>query len=257
MKTEQYERLLEILSKLREECPWDRKQTFDSLRSNTIEECFELCDALTDKDAKGIKEELGDLLLHIIFYAKIAEEQNLFNIEDVAEFVSEKLIYRHPHIFSDVKVEDEAEVSRNWEALKLKEKKEGKKGVLSGVPRSLPALIKAYRMQKKAANVGFDWESKEDVWNKVKEEISEFDEELKTDNFETQEEEFGDLLFSLINAGRKYGIDPEVALEKCNKKFLYRFNYIEENSDKPINEMILSEMEELWVEAKNKQKNKI
>lgn len=257
MKTEQYERLLEILNKLRVECPWDRKQTFDSLRSNTIEECFELCDALSDKNYNGVKEELGDLLLHIIFYSKIAEEQNLFNIEDVAEFVSEKLIYRHPHIFSDVKVESEEDVSRNWEALKLKEKKDGKKGVLSGVPRSLPSLTKAYRIQKKAASVGFDWKNSEDVWNKVKEEIVEFEEELKNDSFEAQQDEFGDLLFALINAGRKYGIDPEVALERCNKKFIHRFNYIEDNAPRPINEMTLEEMEELWVEIKNKQKNNL
>ncbi|MFI3262027.1 MAG: nucleoside triphosphate pyrophosphohydrolase [Rikenellaceae bacterium] len=250
METKQYERLLEILNKLRVECPWDRKQTFDSLRSNTIEECFELCDALTDKDYMGVKEELGDMLLHIIFYSKIAEEQGLFNIEDVAEFVSEKLIYRHPHVFGDVKVKNDEEVSKNWAALKLKEKKGDKTGVLAGVPRSLPALIKAYRMQKKAANVGFDWDNKEDVWNKVKEEIAEFEAEIDNNDFEAQQDEFGDLLFSLINAGRKLGIDPEVALEKCNKKFLYRFNYIEKHSDKPINEMTLPEMEDLWVEAK-------
>lgn len=253
MKTEQYERLLEILNKLRVECPWDKKQTFDTLRSNTIEECFELCDALSNKDMDGVKEELGDLLLHIIFYSKIAEEQNLFNIEDVAEFVSEKLIYRHPHVFSDVKVENDDDVSKNWEALKLKEKTT-KTGVLSGVPRSLPSLIKAFRIQQKAANVGFDWSDNKDVWNKVREEIEEVSVEIENGNSDLLEDEFGDLMFALINAARKYNIDPEVALERCNKKFISRFTYIEENSKKPINEMTLDEMELLWNEAKNRQK---
>lgn len=249
-ETEQYRRLLGILDRLREECPWDKKQTFDSLRSNTIEECFELCDALSNMDMKAIKEELGDLLLHIIFYSKMAEEQGAFNIEDVAECVSDKLVYRHPHVFSTAKVGDADEVVKNWESLKIKEKKQNT-SVLSGVPRSLPSLIKSFRIQQKAAGVGFDWENKVDVWNKVKEELAEVDVEIETGTKDKQEEEFGDLLFSIINAARKYDIDPETALERCNKKFIKRFQYIETHSNKPIDTMSLPEMELLWNEAKS------
>lgn len=250
MKTDQYQRLIEILDRLREECPWDKKQTFDSLRTLTIEECFELCDCLLDGNVDGIKEELGDLLLHIIFYSKIADEQGLFNIEDVAKSVSEKLIYRHPHIFSDVKVTDADDVTRNWEALKLKEKGNKKQSVLAGVPRSLPSLAKAFRMQQKAAAVGFDMANKQDAWKKVREELNEVEYEIEHGNIDNLEDEFGDLLFSIINVARKHDIDPELALERCNKKFKYRFTYIEKNSEKPITEMTLDEMEALWIESK-------
>lgn len=246
---EQYLRLLEILDRLRIECPWDRKQTFESLRSHTIEECFELCDALSDGDFKGVKEELGDLLLHIAFYSKIAEEQDLFNIEDVAKAISEKLIYRHPHIFSDVKAETPEQVAANWEALKLKEKGD-KKGVLSGVPRSLPSLTKAFRIQQKAAGVGFDWDNRADVWSKVKEEFEEFEVELEKEDRDKMEDEFGDMFFAMINLARSYGIDPETALERSNKKFISRFNFVEQNSDKPLPEMTLEQMDRLWDRAK-------
>lgn len=253
-ESEQYLRLLNILDTLRVECPWDRKQTFESLRSHTIEECFELCDSLSANDISGIKEELGDILLHIAFYSKIAEEQSLFDIEDVARTINEKLIYRHPHVFSTVKAKTAEDVAKNWETLKLKEKNKSH-GVLSGVPRSLPALIKAFRIQQKAAGVGFDWDSKQDVWDKVKEEVEEVSAEIASGNRKNTEEEFGDLLFTIINAARHYGVDPEAALENTNKKFISRFNYIEENSDKPVTEMTLAEMDLLWNRAKKEIKN--
>ncbi len=243
-------RLLDIMDDLRIGCPWDRKQTFDSLRHLTIEEVYELADAIIDKDYDEMKKELGDLLLHIIFYAKIAEEQERFDIADVAHAISEKLIYRHPHIYGDVKVKDEKEVKENWEKLKLKE---GKKSVLEGVPKSLPAMIKAMRMQEKAKGVGFDWDNKEQVWEKVNEELQEFHDEVKNANKEKMEDEFGDVLFSLINYARFVGINPETALEKTNKKFIKRFQFLEkeiQKEGKNLQNMSLEEMEAYWQKAK-------
>ncbi len=243
-------RLLDIMDDLRIGCPWDRKQTFDSLRHLTIEEVYELADAIIDKDYDEMKKELGDLLLHIIFYAKIAEEQERFDIADVAHAISEKLIYRHPHIYGDVKVKDEKEVKENWEKLKLKE---GKKSVLEGVPKSLPAMIKAMRMQEKAKGVGFDWDNKEQVWEKVNEELQEFHDEVKNANKEKMEDEFGDVLFSLINYARFVGINPETALEKTNKKFIKRFQFLEkeiQKEGKNLQNMSLDEMEAYWQKAK-------
>lgn len=253
-KLKSYEQLLDIMDKLREECPWDRKQTIESLRSHTIEECFELTDAISRNDFDNIKEELGDLLLHIVFYAKIADEQARFSIKDVTDAINRKLIYRHPHVFGEVSVHDADEVTHNWEILKQKEKQKKKEGVLSGVPKGLPALIKAFRIQQKAAGIGFDWEDKKEVWNKVKEEIGEFEKELHEQNSENMEKEFGDILFALINAARLYGIDPETALEKTNRKFISRFNHMEtvcKEKEKNLAELSLDEMEELWIEAKN------
>ena len=253
-KLKSYEQLLDIMDKLREECPWDRKQTIESLRSHTIEECFELTDAISRNDFDNIKEELGDLLLHIVFYAKIADEQARFSIKDVTDAINHKLIYRHPHVFGEVSVHDADEVTHNWEILKQKEKKKKKEGVLSGVPKGLPALIKAFRIQQKAAGIGFDWKDKKEVWNKVKEEIGEFEKELHEQNSENMEKEFGDILFALINAARLYGIDPETALEKTNQKFISRFNHMEtvcKEKEKNLAELSLDEMEELWIEAKN------
>ncbi len=244
------ERLLNIMDDLRIGCPWDKKQTFDSLRHLTIEEVYELADAIIEKDTEEIKKELGDLLLHIVFYAKIGSETNDFDIADVATAISEKLVYRHPHIYGDVKVANEAEVKENWERLKLKE---GRKSVLEGVPKSLPSMVKAMRMQEKAKGVGFDWDNKNQVWNKVQEELAEFQVEVKANNQSKMEDEFGDVLFSLINYARFVGINPELALEKTNKKFLHRFQYLEEKTrseGKSLQEMSLSEMESYWQEAK-------
>ncbi len=252
-----FEALLEIMGELREKCPWDREQTMLSLRTNTIEECFELTDSILIGEKNAIKEELGDLLLHIIFYSKIADEQKWFNIEDVIETLCEKLIYRHPHIYRDTEVGSTEDVKKNWEALKLKKKKEG--GLLSGVPRSMPALPKAKRIGEKAAAVGFDWEKREDVWDKVKEEISELEVEMKEDtiyNKEKIEGEFGDVFFALTNAARLYGIDPETALERTNKKFTYRFNYLEQKVKEKglsLQDLTLAEMDEIWNEAKSKE----
>ncbi len=247
---EAFVRLLDIMDDLREKCPWDKKQTIESLRNLTIEETYELADAIMDNDWKGIKEELGDLTLHIVFYAKIGIEQNQFTLEEALNAVCDKLIERHPHIYGDTVVENEEDVKRNWEKIKLKT---GKKGVLSGVPKSLPAMVKAYRMQEKTAKVGFEWENKEQVWEKVEEEINEFREVSKGEiiNPEKVEEEFGDILFSMINYARFIDVDPETALEKINKKFKYRFEYIEKNAKKSLEEMSLSEMDALWDEAKN------
>lgn len=247
---EAFGRLLGIMDDLREKCPWDRKQTFLSLRNLTIEETFELADALLDEDTVGIKEEIGDLMLHMVFYAKIAEEQKEFDIAEALHAICEKLIARHPHIYGDLEVADEAEVKRNWEQLKMKE---GKKSVLSGVPRSLPAMIKAYRMQDKTAQVGFEWENKEQVWDKVREEMEEFAEEAQAadKNQDRLEEEFGDILFSLINYARFINVDPETALEKVNVKFKKRFEYIEAHADRSLEEMTLEEMDALWNQAKN------
>jgi MazG family protein len=246
-KKEAFGRLLTIMDELREKCPWDRKQTMESLRNLTIEECYELADAILSGNMNDIKEELGDMLLHMFFYAKIAEEQKAFDIADALNEVCEKLIRRHPHIYGDVTVKDEEEVKKNWEQLKMKE---GKKSLLSGVPDSMPATIKAYRMQQKTAQVGFEWENKDQVWEKVEEEIQELKEAVQQGNQQEMEDEFGDVFFSLINYARFIGVDPETALEKVNKKFKRRFQYIEENAPRPLNEMSLEEMDALWNEAK-------
>jgi len=252
VKLESFARLLGIMDELREKCPWDKKQTFESLRTLTIEETYELSDSIADKNLVEIKKELGDLLLHIVFYAKIGSETNDFDIADVCNSICEKLIYRHPHIFSDVKVADAKEVEENWEKLKLKEKG-GNKTVLEGVPNALPAMIKAHRIQDKVRGVGFDWEEKEQVWDKVKEEISEFETEVAIMDKDKMEAEFGDLFFSLINAARLYDINPENALERTNKKFSKRFNYLESKTlskGVDLKSLTLEEMDVLWEEAK-------
>ena len=245
-------RLLEVMNTLRRECPWDREQTFDSLRSNTIEETYELADAITDHNMEGIKEELGDLLLHVVFYSKLGEEEGAFDFGDVADALCDKLIYRHPHVYGDIHANTPDQVKENWEALKLR-KKNRRSGTLGGVPRSLPAMVKAYRMGEKAAGAGFDWEQKEDVWDKVREELGEVEAEMKSGSKTALEGEFGDLLFALVNACRLYGVDPESALERTNKKFIQRFNYMEERAaakGHTLHEMSLGAMEELWQEAK-------
>ena len=245
-------RLLEVMNTLRRECPWDREQTFDSLRSNTIEETYELADAITDHNMEGIKEELGDLLLHVVFYSKLGEEEGAFDFGDVADALCDKLIYRHPHVYGDIHANPPDQVKENWEALKLR-KKNRRSGTLGGVPRSLPAMVKAYRMGEKAAGAGFDWEQKEDVWDKVREELGEVEAEMKSGSKTDLEGEFGDLLFALVNACRLYGVDPESALERTNKKFIQRFNYMEERAaakGHTLHEMSLGAMEELWQEAK-------
>ena len=247
-----FERLLTIMDELREQCPWDRKQTFQSLRKLTIEETYELADELIDENLEGIKEEVGDLLLHMVFYAKIAEEKAAWNIADSLNAVCDKLVNRHPHIYGDVVADDEEAVKRNWEQIKLKEGK-GKKTVLSGVPRALPAMVKAMRMQEKTAQFNFDWENKEQVWDKVNEELHEYRETVEQNmSHEEQEGEFGDLLFSLINYARWQGIDPEMALEKTNRKFKYRFEYLEAKAGDQLGKMSLDEMEAIWQEAKGR-----
>lgn len=246
-KIQAFERLLDIMDELREKCPWDKKQTFESLRMLTIEETYELADAILSGNVSDIKEEIGDLMLHMVFYAKIGEESNSFDISDALNDVCDKLIKRHPHIYGDVKVENEDDVKRNWEQLKLLE---GKKSVLSGVPDSLPALIKAYRMQEKTSKVGFEWENAEQVWEKVEEEIQEFKEISDSGDQEKLEDEFGDILFSLINYARFKNIDPESALARVNNKFKFRFEFIEKNAQRPLTEMKLEEMDALWNEAK-------
>lgn len=243
-------RLLTIMDELRLQCPWDKKQTMDSLRHLTIEETYELGDAILNKDMEEIKKELGDLLLHIVFYAKIGSETKDFDIADVANGICEKLIHRHPHIYGDIKVQDEEEVKKNWEALKLKE---GKKSVLEGVPKSLPAMVKANRIQDKVAAVGFDWEKPQQVWEKLKEELQELQEEVANANKEQMEDEFGDVLFSMINYARFLNINPENALERTNKKFIKRFKYIETQANKlgrSLQDMPLEEMEQYWQDAK-------
>lgn len=253
-KLEAFGRFLDILDELREKCPWDRKQTNESLRSNTIEETYELCDALIKNDQEEICKELGDVLLHIGFYAKIGSEKGEFDIKNVCDKLCDKLIYRHPHIFGDANVDSVDDVLTNWEELKLKEKG-GNKHVLSGVPNALPALIKAYRIQDKARNIGFDWEVKEQVWEKVNEEFNELQDEVKVMNQDEMEKEFGDLFFSIINAARLYGINPENALERTNQKFIRRFNYLEDHTIKQgmnLKSMSLEEMDKLWDEAKAK-----
>jgi len=247
-----FERLIEIMDELREKCPWDRKQTMESLRTLTIEETYELADAIIKNDLQEIKKELGDLLLHIVFYAKIGAEKNAFDLTDVIEGINKKLVHRHPHVFGDVNVQNSKEVEENWESIKLKEK-DRKKAVLSGVPDSLPALVKANRIQQKVRGVGFDWNERTQVWDKVKEELNELEYEVETEDYDKVEAEFGDLFFSLINAARLYDIDPETALERTNKKFIKRFNYLEEQTLKKgisLKDMTLDEMNIVWEKAK-------
>lgn len=251
-KLEAFGRLLDVLDTLREKCPWDRKQTNESLRPNTIEETYELCDALINNDTMNICKELGDVLLHVCFYAKIGSEQEQFDIADVCNKLCDKLIYRHPHVYGDSVAENAGDVVKSWEQLKLKEK-DGNKTLLSGVPASLPSLIKAYRIQDKARNVGFDWEEKEDVWHKVKEEIEEYQTEIDKMDQEKASDEFGDLMFSLVNAARLYHINPDNALERTNQKFIRRFNYVEQKTlqqGRSLKDMTLEEMDALWNEAK-------
>lgn len=280
-KLEAFGRFLDVLDTLREKCPWDRKQTNQSLRTNTIEEVFELSDALMKDDTPNICKELGDVLLHVCFYSKIGEEQQQFDVADVCQKLADKLIFRHPHVYhpsqvgaenpkplpygedlqhNDMQNADTAQkVIENWEQIKLKEK-DGNKRVLSGVPDALPSLIKAYRIQDKARNVGFDWEDKGDVWKKVHEELGELEQELRKGNKENSTQELGDFLFSVINAARLYKINPDDALEKTNQKFIRRFNYIEEHSirqGKPLTEMTLAEMDNLWNEAKKQEKDSL
>jgi XTP/dITP diphosphohydrolase len=250
MKKETFARLLKIMDELREQCPWDKKQTMDSLRYLTIEEMYELSDAILEKDMDEIKKELGDLLLHIVFYSRIASETNDFNIEDVINSVCDKLVHRHPHIYGDVKVADETEVKKNWEKLKLKE---GKKSVLEGVPKSLPAIVKSFRIQEKVRGVGFDWDHKSQVWDKVLEELEELKVEVKKGDINRIESEFGDVLFALTNYSRFINVNPEDALERTNKRFIKRFQIMEKMiTDKGLNlsEMNLSEMDVYWEKAK-------
>lgn len=249
-KLEAFERLLNIMDELREKCPWDKKQTLESLRHLTIEETYELADAIIDNSIVDVKKELGDLLLHIVFYARIASETNEFTITDVINSLCEKLIYRHPHVFGDVKVKDDEEVKTNWENLKIKA---GSKSILAGVPRSLPSLVKANRIQDKVRSVGFDWDERSQIWDKVKEELSELETEIANHDEKQMEAEFGDLIFSLVNAARLYNIDPDIALERTNKKFIKRFNYLEEETIKKghsLQDMNLKEMNEIWEKAK-------
>lgn len=252
--SKEFERLIAIMEDLREKCPWDKKQTIQSLRQQTLEETYELADSITDKDWSSIKEELGDLLLHIVFYSKIASEENKFTIKDVINGICEKLIARHPHIYGDVQVENEEDVKRNWEKLKLKE---GKKSVLSGLPKTLPALVKAMRLQEKAKQVGFEWEHKEQVWDKVEEEAKELQDAIQMNNQEKIEEEFGDLMFSMINFARFLNVDAENALELTNKKFIHRFKKMEEQAlakGKDLNKMSLEEMDAIWNEIKQQRR---
>ena len=250
-----FDRLLTVMDELREKCPWDRKQTFESLRQNTIEETYELATALLQNDMNEISKELGDVLLHVVFYAKIGSEQGAFDIADVCNKICDKLIFRHPHVYGEQAAKNAEEVCKLWEQVKLKEK-DGNKTVLGGLPDALPALVKAYRMQVKVANVGFDWEKREDVWAKVKEEIAEFEAEVANMDDEKASEEFGDLLFAMINAARLYKIRPDNALEKTNQKFRRRFDYIEQKAKEKgqsLKEMTLDEMESLWQEAKTQE----
>ncbi len=253
-KMEAFGRLLDILDELREKCPWDKKQTNESLRTNTIEETYELSDALIREDQTDIKKELGDLLLHIVFYAKIGSEKRSFDIKDVCDALCEKLIFRHPHVFGDVNADTSKKVEQNWEQLKLKEKG-GNKTVLEGVPAALPSIVKAQRIQEKARNVGFDWEQREQVWDKVEEELSEFRYEVMQMDDDKKEAEFGDFIFSIINAARLYGVNPDNALERTNQKFIRRFGYLESQTmekGRSLKDMSLSEMDAIWEEAKRK-----
>jgi len=249
-----FDRLLTIMQELREKCPWDRKQTFDSLRQNTIEETYELTSAIIKHDMPDICKELGDVLLHVVFYAQMGSEQGEFDIADVCNTLCDKLVFRHPHIYGNVQADTDADVKQNWEDLKLKEKG-GNKSVLAGVPDSLPALIKAYRIQDKARNAGFDWEERAQVWDKVKEEIAEFEKAVESHEEKDIEAEFGDVLFSLVNAARLYHIQPDNALERTNRKFIQRFNYLEQKAKeqgKSLHDMTLSEMDEIWNGAKSR-----
>ena len=253
-------RLLDVMDELRVKCPWDRKQTFESLRMNTIEETYELADAILDHDLDNVKKELGDLLLHVVFYSKMGSEQQAFDIGDVADAICDKLIFRHPHVFGETRAEDAEQVKQNWEDLKLKEKalEHRKKRVLAGVPRSLPALVKAYRIGEKAAAAGFDWEEREDVWEKVKEATAAVQREIDRSDSSRAEEEFGDLFFALVNAARLYGVDPEAALEKSNRKFIRRFTHIEDRAEqqgRSLRDMTLGQMDALWNEAKKMEKS--
>ena len=252
-KMQAFGRLLDVMDNLREKCPWDKKQTNESLRPNTIEETFELCDALLNDDVPNIEKELGDVLLHVVFYAKIASEKEQFDIADVCNKLCDKLIFRHPHVYGDAVAKTAGDVVNAWEQIKQKEK-DGNKTVLGGVPKSLPSVIKAYRIQDKARAVGFDWDKKEDVWDKVREELGELEAELiKEDNVEKQTAEYGDFLFSLINAARLYHINPDNALEHTNQKFIRRFNYVEQKAKEQglqLKDMTLSQMDALWNEAK-------
>ena len=253
-KLEAFGRLLDILDELRVKCPWDRKQTNESLRTNTIEETYELCEAWMRDDEENIKKELGDLLLHIVFYAKIGDEKGEFDIKDVCDSLCDKLIFRHPHVFGTAEADTAGKVEQNWEQLKLKEKG-GNKTVLGGVPASLPSIVKAHRIQDKARNIGFDWEEREQVWDKVNEEFNELKAEINKMDADKMEAEFGDLFFSLINAARLYKINPDNALERTNLKFIRRFNYLEEKTKeqgRSLKEMTLAEMDEIWNEAKAK-----
>ncbi|NDW10012.1 nucleoside triphosphate pyrophosphohydrolase [Dysgonomonas sp. 520] len=253
-KLEAFGRLLDIMDELREKCPWDAKQTNESLRTNTIEETYELCEAIIKNDDQEIKKELGDVLLHIVFYSKIGEEKSAYDIADVCNALCDKLIYRHPHVFGNDAAETAGQVEQSWEQLKLKEKG-GNKTVLEGVPASLPSIAKAHRIQDKARNAGFDWEQKEDVWQKVNEEFNELQSEISQMNQDKMEAEFGDLFFSLINAARLYKVNPDNALERTNQKFIHRFNYIEQQAKlqgKDLKNMTLAEMDVLWEEAKLK-----
>lgn len=250
-RLEAFERLLNIMDELREKCPWDRVQTFESIRNLTIEEVYELADAIIDRDMDEIKKELGDLALHIVFYAKMASEENAFDITDVLNGICEKLIRRHPHVFGEVQVKDDTEVKQNWEEIKLGE---GNRSVLAGVPQSLPALIKASRIQEKVRAVGFDWEEPSQVWDKVSEEMEELRNEIANNNAQSIEEEFGDLFFSLVNAARLHGVDPETALERTNKKFIKRFKFLENAvrvQGRNLKEMSLQEMDAIWEQAKS------
>ena len=256
-KMEALGRLLDVLDRLRVECPWDRKQTNESLRPNTIEETYELCDALIRDDQQDICKELGDVLLHVCFYGKIGEEEEQFDIADVCNRLCDKLIFRHPHVYGEAVAKDAQQVVESWEQIKLKEKG-GNKSVLSGVPAALPSLIKAYRIQDKARNVGFDWEDRQDVWQKVDEELTELKAELAKGDRQRSEEELGDFLFSVVNAARLYKLNPDNALEHTNRKFIRRFDYIEQHSikqGKPLTDMTLAEMDSLWNEAKEIEKN--
>ena len=245
---EAFQRLLDIMDRLRVECPWDKKQTIESLRHLTIEEVFELSQAIVDEDYQDIKKELGDIIMHIVFYSRIAQDRNLFTIDDVINGICEKLIIRHPHVFGDTSVKNAEEVADNWEKIKLT--KEHNRSVLGGVPNALPELVKAYRMQEKAAGVGFDWDNKEQVWDKVEEEIKELKDEIETGDKNRMTEEFGDLMFALVNYSRFIKVNPMDALEVANKKFRSRFNYVEEKAGKSLVDMSLDEMNELWEEAK-------
>jgi MazG family protein len=245
-----FERLLKIMDELREKCPWDKIQTFETIRNLTIEEVYELADAILEKDMQEIKKELGDLALHLVFYARIASETNAFNITDVLNGICDKLIYRHPHVFSDVNVKDDTEVKHNWEELKIRE---GNRSVLEGVPTSLPALVKANRIQEKVRAIGFDWDDPSQVWDKVNEELNELKVEIQKNDRQKLEAEFGDLFFSVVNAARLHGVDPETALERTNRKFIKRFKYLEnqtKNEGRKLKDMTLDEMNVIWEEAK-------